>query len=173
MKVQFDQNGGFSAQMNHYSDPATPDLNTLKKGLHTAKNHTALLFGILALVIVLALLPYVLFLDVSADIVELFSVQGFQSAQELDQALEDYGIPFAPGEAIYTLLSTINLSRCMVFLGMFGLLFALISITFAILSIVMYTKNTSSRTSTAGLVLSIVSLVLAVVLVVVGLICIL
>ena len=166
MKVQFDQNG-FRAQMNS----SNPDADSIKKGLSSAKNHTALIFGILALAIVLALFPYVMFLDVSADIVDLFATEGFQSTQEIDETLWELGFPFSPGDAIYTFLSTVNLHRFMAFLAVFGFIAIIVDMTFAILAIVSFAQKASSRTATAGFVLAIVSLVACIFLAIVGVAC--
>ena len=120
MKVQFDQNG-FKAQMNSSDTSA----EALKHGIRTAKKHTALIFGILSLVLMLTLFPYAMLLDISSDIVDLFVSEGFQSAQEFDEAISELGIPFSLGSLLVlgkgkqaapclmqTVLQALTVSRC-------------------------------------------------------------
>ncbi len=163
MKVQFDQNG-FKAQMNSSDTSA----EALKHGIRTAKKHTALIFGILSLVLMLALFPYAMLLDISSDIVDLFVTEGFQSAQEFDEAISELGIPFSLGSLLYSIISTVNLHRYMAFLIGFGFLALIADIVLAVMGIMAYAKNKASQTATAGLILAIVSLAVCVLLAVIS-----
>lgn len=157
MKVQFDQNG-FQAQMGN-EDASISGASILKENAQIAKSHTALVLGVLALLLILCMIPFMFAMDIATDITELFLTEGFESAQELDEALENAGIFLGVGELAYTMLTTINPYRFLFAMGVIGMVVLLLVVALAVLAIVSYAKKPRASTATAGLVLAILSLV--------------
>ena len=173
MRTEFDNRGGFTAQMNDFSHPQGPDTETLKKGFDTAKGHIALVLAILALVIAFGLIPYAFFLDMCVDVVNVFAAEALQSTQDFDAFIAELGLPIAIGRSLYNILSTAKLSRFLTLMALAGLMAGAVSIVLSVLAIVFSVRKPKPSTATAALIVGIVAFVICFFTLVIGAVCLL